>query len=432
MRIKACSALEKKGPDAAAAVPFLIRVIDDDHSDPAQGEEGVAVGGAATLAIKAIGEPAVQPTINALRGASSSKRLAIVYALGLFSDPRAVRALLSSLNDEWSYVSQQAARLVERRLEQNPNLAKAPGLLDSIADALNNEQPEIREYVVDALGHCRQPQALKALSKMLDDSDSNVRPQAIAAIGMIGGRRAEDLLLKAMRDGKRNPYERGKAAESLGQIDVPTVVTDLVGVLEDHSQIEELRAGAARGLGKTGDKRAARVLLSVMKDRSESISVRSDAMESFAGIKGRGSLGELTKIATTKNEKRNARWWAAYTLVNLTEGAIDNKRIVDAIKLDVYGHDDELAGINDRALRMLAKNGLTPSVRAAARGEFVLDEGLLYAGLCVVYYGGALGFWWFRYRRFIRVRQFTLGSIFLLTTLTAIGLPLVIAAWNTW
>ncbi len=120
-------------------------------------------------------------------------------------------------------------------------------------------------------------------------------------------------------------------------------------------------------------------------------------------------------------------------VVGITDGAVDDIAIVRIV--DSYDEEDyDRTGM----LENIAKNGTTPAVRAAARRALGtnkilgIDQAVFYLILSIAYYTLALGFWVFRYRKLLRHKQFTLGSMFLLTTLIAIGLPLVVATWNAW
>jgi HEAT repeat protein len=443
-RIEACTKLGEMGEGAAPAVPFLLSLRDDCATAPPDRRD---VGFCAELALQAIGEPAVQPTIDALRGASAGQRNAIACVLGRFNNPRAVRALLPLLNDSDAHVRRTAAESVNDCLKQNPNLAELPGLIDFLIHALQDNDPDVRYCVVSALGELRIQRAFGPISKMLKDSYAPVRSAAIAAIGTTGGRSAEPILLELMRDRKGDADERGRAAEALGSIGDPAMVEVLIAALADASEPALLRDYAALGLGAIRDERAAPLLLKVVQDKSEPRIVRVSALRAFASIQGRRAIPVLPEIIWAKGYdappasagEAITAWWvrrlAALLLVEATGGAIDDVRIVTIVALE---GSEPVEKAREVHLPMIARNGRTAAVRAAARRALGtnkilgIDESLFFLILSIVYYTPAFGFWVFRYRKSLRQKQFTLGSLFLLTTLIAIGLPLAVATWNTW
>jgi HEAT repeat protein len=339
-RIEACTRLGEMGERAAPAVPSLICLWDDDATVPP--DQG-SVGYHAALALRAIGKPAVQPTIDALRGASARKRHAIAFMLSRLNDPRAIRTLLALFDDQDADVRAMAALGVQDSLEQNSSLAKLPGLVDSLIDALASSDPDVRRYVVGALGKSHCQRAFGPVLKMLKDSDATVRSDAISAIGAIGGRDAKPILLELLRNRKADAGERGTAAYALGSID-PAMVEVLMAVLADASEPPRLREAVAWTLGTMHDERAAPLLLKVVENKSERHWVRAAALEAFAVIQGRKAIPVLQEILWSKSYDAPAaasvaelvaawrvRRLAAPMLVEITDGAIDDVRIVTIV-----------------------------------------------------------------------------------------------------
>jgi hypothetical protein len=331
-----------------------------------------------------------------------------------------------------------AAESLRDCLRDNPAQRRLPGLADSLVDALSHKDCDVLRFVVGALGCCREPRTFEPVLKMIGDSNSSVRSEAISAIGAIGGRRADPTLLQIMRSQKAYAPERGDAAAALGKIDDPAMLDVLIAVVKDRSAPSELRCGAARGLGSAADKRATPPLLAVLEDRSEPAEIRKSAINSFVAIRGRQASDVLTRLATAKDEAWLVRRRASLSLAIITGGAIDDAGIVAIIACDSGPDSNEWEHTHEPVLREIAQNGLTASVRAAARralgtNEIIgIDEGMFFLILSIVYFSLALGFWVFRYRKSLRRKQFTLGSLFLLTALIATGLPLVVATWIAW
>ena len=98
-RWSAASALGKIG-DARAVEP-LIKALKTN---------GDVMRDVVAAALSIIGEPVVEPLINALGGKDWSTRLGAADALGRIGDERAVEPLINRLNDRSKYVRAGAAR----------------------------------------------------------------------------------------------------------------------------------------------------------------------------------------------------------------------------------------------------------------------------------------------------------------------------------
>ncbi len=340
-----------------------------------------------------------------------------------------------------------AAESVGDCLGENPALAKMSGLVDFLLSALKRRDGEVRRYVVCALGHCNDPRAFGPVLEMLKDSDAGVRSEAITAIGAIGGRRAEPILLELMRNHKAEATERADAARALGSIGDPAMVEVLIATLADASEPPILRRDAAWTLGTIRDERAVPLLLKVVKNNSEPEMVRASALQAFATIQGRRAIPVLREIISAKGYNARpanvseaiAAWrlnrLAALLIVEVTDGAIDDVGIVTIVAREGSEPMEEASEVH---LPKIAKNGQTWAVRAAARKALGTDviigikERWFFLGASILYCIAAIAVWDLHYRKHLRDCQFTLGSIFVLTALIALGLPLAIAAWNAW
>ena len=120
-RGNAAYALGQMGEKAAPAIPFLIGVLHDQttlqwfphHFLTSPGQE-------ATKALGKIGEPAVEPLINALiYGDSGVQRRGAANALRQIGDARAVEPLIAALKDEALPVRGKAADALESITKQD-------------------------------------------------------------------------------------------------------------------------------------------------------------------------------------------------------------------------------------------------------------------------------------------------------------------------
>ena len=126
---------------------------------------------------------------------------------------------------------------------ESPEVKEAP--IESIATALEDEDPEVREEAVDRLGESEDDLALARLTEvLLKDKDSDVRESAAEALGEIGDTRATGALIQALRDS--DPGVRESAVDALSQIGGDRVIEPLMRVLEDED--EDVREAAVDAL----------------------------------------------------------------------------------------------------------------------------------------------------------------------------------------
>ncbi|MFM7355074.1 MAG: HEAT repeat domain-containing protein, partial [Microcystis aeruginosa] len=121
---------------------------------------------------------------------------------------------------------------------------------------------DVRRNAVEALGKIGSETAIPGLLKALEDSDDDVRRKAAEALAKIGSETAIAGLLKALED---SYFEvRMSAAEALGKIGSETAIAGLLKALEDSD--EYVRRKAAEALGKIGTETAMTELINRLKN----------------------------------------------------------------------------------------------------------------------------------------------------------------------
>ena len=118
---------------------------------------------------------------------------------------------------------------------------------------------------------------VQGLISALKDKDPMVRGDAAEVLGKIGDSRAVEPLIEALKD-----IVQFIAIESLRKIGEPAI-EPLIKALKNKDTL--IRSGAAKALGKIGDKRAIESLTEALKYGD--IFVRSAAAEALEKIKGR-------------------------------------------------------------------------------------------------------------------------------------------------
>lgn len=175
----------------------------------------------ASQALAAMGEPVVEPMIEALKDPDWRVRDGVADALGDIKDPRAVEPLLIAVRD-----------------------------LD----------PHVRESAAGSLGQIRDARAVPALTAALKDKFASVRAAAAFALGLIADPDAVQPLALALKD-----PDNEVVAMSAGALDRigPPAVDALVTLL--HSPSQPLRTSAALALNRSKDPRAVAALMTALK-----------------------------------------------------------------------------------------------------------------------------------------------------------------------
>lgn len=206
--------------------------------------------------------PTVQSLIIDLRDIDPLVRENAAIALGLTGNKRTIKPLSKALKDR----------------DQDVRAAARESLTQILIKTLNDKDPRRRATAARALGKIGGRRCVKSLSKILKDKDLRVSEAA-----------KEGLILNTIKAfSNKDPDVRANAARALGKIDSRRSVRSLCGILKDKDP--RVRANAAISLGKIGSKRAYKSLTRALKDKD--LTVRSAAKEALALIKTKNSPSE--------------------------------------------------------------------------------------------------------------------------------------------
>jgi len=256
------------------AVEPLIQALKDEYSD---------VREEAARALGRIGDKrAVEPLIQALKDNIDVQRRA-AWALRKIGEP-AVEPLIQALKDEDWYVRWRAAwALDEMGWEPGDDTEKVYYLIakqewselpelgepavEPLIQALKDEYSDVRESAAEALAKIGEPAVEPLIQALKKYINSDVRMRAARALGKIGDKRAVEPLIQALKDEDWHVQE--EAAEALGEIGDKRAVEPLIQALKDED-VEYVRAEAAGALVKIGDKRAVEAVIKYLfEDYSE-------------------------------------------------------------------------------------------------------------------------------------------------------------------
>jgi HEAT repeat protein len=197
-RAQAACALGEAGTEAVPAIPYLVALMGDGtplapsalckNAEPFEDEawqpdfEQVyepSPGEAATQALVALGAPAIEPLLDALKAPQWRTRKNAAWALGHRGDERATPLLADALKDEAWQVRCEAAYALSQR--------GGDRVLERLVAALKDEAWQVRAMAALALGQKGDARVLEPLRAATRDRNRRVRATARMALQMKSG-----------------------------------------------------------------------------------------------------------------------------------------------------------------------------------------------------------------------------------------------------
>ena len=224
---------------------------------------------------------AVDAMLVELKNPSYVVRRRAAESLGGFKERRVVEPLIAVLENMDEMKSVRAAAAVS--LGALKDERASAGLLTALSD----ENAEIRWRAAAALGNLKDAKAVVQLSEMVENplEPDTVRNAAVAALGNIGNKAAEDVLIRAL-DIRVGDISKN-AVVALGKLESETAIPKLIAILEDKqialdASTDALakassRTKAATALGEIGGARAAEAIAKRIVDDTEYIVALEDA-----------------------------------------------------------------------------------------------------------------------------------------------------------
>lgn len=210
---------------------------------------------------------AVEPLISALKDDSVVVRSESAISLGLINDRQAVEPLINVANNanEWVTVRINALNSLGKLKDEKA----VPILLE----ALKSNVDAIRNNAVIAFGQLKDKRAVPQLIKIVENEkeDDNIRVNAISSLSNIGDINAFGAILNALKS--KNVNVRQAAIIASGDLAIKEATSILISIVKNMDELISLRASAVEALGKIGDKSVSPVLSERLTDRNESDTV---------------------------------------------------------------------------------------------------------------------------------------------------------------
>lgn len=188
-----------------------------------------------------------------------------------------------------------------------------PIAFDTLVAALKDPDSDIREQAAFALGRTGDKRAVAPLTTALSDEDADVREQAVFALWQMGATDALPALRKAITDPSSDVREQ--ALMALWQMGDKASVPAIVQALDDES--DDVREQAVFALSQIGDQAAVPALLTALaKDVSDD--VRKQAAFALSQLGDERAIDGLT--AALKDKSPDVRRQAVFALSQIGSG----------------------------------------------------------------------------------------------------------------
>ena len=264
------------------------------------GDEDERVSSVSANELCEIGEPAVDPLIKALKDDNSQIRSLAAQDLGIIGDKKATNSLIEALKDPVPEVRMNSAFSLGE--------LQATEAVEPLIELLKDEDGEVVRYTVISLGMLKDPRATEPLCEVLKrddasinydgDSDmrytgnSDIRSEAVFALGEIGDPRAVDTLLDLLGDKEIGSY----AASSLSLMKGEYVFGKLIKLLENKNPT--IRTNAVSVYEHIQDPAAVPIMIRMLNDQVPE--VRRETAYAL------GHFNESEEIAQTEEPLINA------------------------------------------------------------------------------------------------------------------------------
>jgi HEAT repeat protein len=246
-RAEAAYRLGKMNRGAAPAVPYLVKLLQDNtpvtlshylgggyynSSETTPGEE-------ASHSLGLIGSPAVNSLLLALNDPHADVRRLAVKALGQIGELSSVNFLIDALNDPDRSVRATAAIAL--------GMYRHPMAAQKIMEAYPAANASTRQDMVFALSHINDILSVPFLIENAKDPNPDVRAAIMLALGELRDGRAVPTLFTGLSD--NDEVTRANAAYALGAYYSPAVIDVLIKQLADTSpRVQEAVAGSLSSL----------------------------------------------------------------------------------------------------------------------------------------------------------------------------------------
>lgn len=269
---------------------------------------------------------------------------------GIGPRPDVVQAVLAILKKEGDARGPAGDVLGNSRfVAEGANAISVPTLIGYLAE----KDDGVKGGAADALGKIGDPKAVPPLVAMVHDMKikPDVRRIATGAVALIADKSCEPVLTEAITDPTTDNEVRAQAARGLGKIATATSIATLVKTLNDDDL--KLRSAVVAALARAGQSESVRIhqitidaLISALNDPKTS--VRMGAIQALQPIHAPEANAALTQILTAAQNSPALRSAAAITL-----GFPNNQPAIIPLANSLNAVDGEVAASAQQALQAI-------------------------------------------------------------------------------
>ena len=233
------------------------------------------------------------------------------------------------------------------------NLMKALGQIkavetwDKLVEVIQNEDENtyVRMYAAEAIGAMEKEESIEILLDLFEDDDPNIRTYAIKGLSYFNNEDVENLVIQGLKD---NYYKvRLEAIEVVKKYEYKTAVPSLLYRAKNDSEAT-VKYACFEALALLDTKEGNEYLISLVKDKKKSDTIRSKAAASMLKYENADSVKAVVEVAlsvvedTKKTALRYAlgKEMAKYEnsqFIEVCEAFLDSKDVsTQGIGLDIW------------------------------------------------------------------------------------------------
>ena len=270
----------------AAAVPVLLRLLDDDASPAVRAAAAFALGelGDTSGVVLESLRAAVPPGWVPVRAEEADIAVEVVLALSKLGTFEARAMVVQALRAAHPGTSPNARRIAAEALLGVWRFEEGPGRVNAVVRYIDSGDPELRWRAVYALMRMEEPDGARRLLERLADPDHRARANAARGLapGVVDSAGVRDTALTALtaRLSDEHPHVRILTLRRLGSYGDDRPAAAMSALLDDADP--NVAIAAALALDGSAD-RVAEPLARVVRDESRRFAVRAAAARTLAG-----------------------------------------------------------------------------------------------------------------------------------------------------
>lgn len=270
-----------------AAVPLLVRLLDDDPGAAVRADAAFALGqlGDTSRVVLASLREAVPAGWVPVRPAETAVVVEVVHALGKLGTYRARGMVVDALRAAHPGDSEFSRRVAAEALLSVWRFTDSPGRVNAVVRYVDVTDPELRWRAAYALMRLGEPEAAPRLLYLLGDADHRARANAArgltAAMADSAGIRDTAVIALTAALGDPHAHVRINGVRSLAGYGADAPVDSMASLLRDPDP--HVAIAAAEALATFPD-RARGALAAALADPTHPYALRSAVARSLAGV----------------------------------------------------------------------------------------------------------------------------------------------------